>query len=53
VQTLGHIKKMYSEVFQKIVKDNTKFNDAGRNEDFAPIFDISVVVVHGKIALVG
>ena len=39
-------------IFKKALERDAKFNDAGRDEDFAPVFNVGVLV-HGKIPLVG
>ncbi|WP_318117153.1 hypothetical protein [Vibrio sp. 818] len=39
-------------IFKKALECDAKFNDAGRDEDFAPVFNVGVLV-HGKIPLVG
>ncbi|MEK8596356.1 hypothetical protein P2R42_06075 [Escherichia coli] len=38
-------------IFKKALERDAKFNDAGRNEDFAPVFNVGVLV-HGKVPLV-
>ncbi|EQB2861419.1 hypothetical protein ACYH5O_004008 [Escherichia coli] len=38
-------------IFKKALERDAKFNDAGRNEDFASVFNVGVLV-HGKVPLV-
>lgn len=38
--------------FKKALERDAKFNDTGRDEDFAPVFNVGVLV-HGKIPLIG
>ena len=44
--------QMLPWIFKKALERDAKFNDAGRDEDFAPVFNVGVLV-HGKIPLVG
>ena len=45
-------------IFKKALERDAKFNDAGRNEDFAPVFNVGVFDVDhqwfgGRVALRG